>query len=73
MYIQLKCSTGLPTELKFDDVSHLLFLNFISTVLMQKKQSKIMKRKTRQGGKALEKRAARSFMDVLQEVSNLEL
>ncbi|CAD6269086.1 unnamed protein product [Miscanthus lutarioriparius] len=40
-------------------------------VLMQKKQSKIMKRKTRQG-KALEKRAARSFMDVLQEVSSLE-
>jgi len=39
-------------------------------VLMQKKQSKIMKRKTRQG-KALEKRAARSFMDVLQE-ANLE-
>jgi len=31
-----------------------------------------MKCKTRQG-KALEKRAARSFMDVLQEVSNLEL
>lgn len=39
-------------------------------VLMQKKQSKNMKRKTRQG-KALEKRAARSFMDVLQE-ANLE-
>jgi len=39
---------------------------------MQKKQSKIMKRKTRQG-KALEKKAARSFMDVLQEVSNLVL
>lgn len=39
-------------------------------VLMQKKQSKIMKRKTRQG-KALEKRAARSLMDVLQE-ANLE-
>jgi hypothetical protein len=54
--------------LKFDDVSHLLFSAFLSTVLMQKKQSKIMKRKTRQG-KALEKRAARSFMDVLQEVS----
>uniref|UniRef100_A0ACD5Y3V2 Uncharacterized protein n=1 Tax=Avena sativa TaxID=4498 RepID=A0ACD5Y3V2_AVESA len=39
-------------------------------VLMQKKQSKNMKRKTRQG-KALEKRAVRSFMDVLQE-ANLE-
>ncbi|XP_066354313.1 SWR1 complex subunit 6-like [Miscanthus floridulus] len=39
-------------------------------VLMQKKQSKIMKRKTRQG-KALEKRAARLFMDVLQE-ANME-
>ncbi|KAG0519674.1 hypothetical protein BDA96_08G007400 [Sorghum bicolor] len=39
-------------------------------VLMQKKQSKIMKRKTRQG-KALEKKAARSFMGVLQE-ANLE-
>jgi hypothetical protein len=37
------------------------------TVLMQRKQSKNMKRKTRQG-KALEKKAARSFMDVLQEV-----
>ncbi|CAD6258787.1 unnamed protein product [Miscanthus lutarioriparius] len=35
-------------------------------VLMQKKQSRIMKRKTRQG-KSLEKRTARSFMDVLQE------
>jgi zinc finger HIT domain-containing protein 1 len=39
---------------------------------MQKKQSKIMKRKTRQG-KALEKRAARSFMDVLQEVIDFVL
>uniref|UniRef100_A0A0E0KE42 HIT-type domain-containing protein n=1 Tax=Oryza punctata TaxID=4537 RepID=A0A0E0KE42_ORYPU len=39
-------------------------------VLMQRKQSKNMKRKTRQG-KALEKKAARSFMDVLQE-ANLE-
>ncbi|XP_037440535.1 SWR1 complex subunit 6-like [Triticum dicoccoides] len=39
-------------------------------VLMQKKQSKNMKRKTRRG-KALEKRAVRSFMDVLQE-ANLE-
>ncbi|XP_066340697.1 SWR1 complex subunit 6-like [Miscanthus floridulus] len=39
-------------------------------VLMQKKQSRIMKRKTRQG-KSLEKRTARSFMDVLQE-ANLE-
>jgi zinc finger HIT domain-containing protein 1 len=38
---------------------------------MQKKQSKIMKRKTRQG-KALEKRAARSFMDV-QEVIDFVL
>lgn len=37
---------------------------------MQKKQSKNMKRKTRQG-KALEKKATRSFMDVLQE-ANLE-
>ncbi|KAG0519691.1 hypothetical protein BDA96_08G008600 [Sorghum bicolor] len=37
---------------------------------MQKRQSKIVKRKTSQG-KALEKRAARSFMDVLQE-TNLE-
>ncbi|TVU27415.1 hypothetical protein EJB05_30024 [Eragrostis curvula] len=36
-------------------------------VLMQKKQSKNMKRKTRQG-KAMEKRAARSFMYVLHEV-----
>jgi len=59
-------------ELKFDDVSHLLFLNFVSTVLMQKKQSKIMKRKTRQG-KALEKKTAGSFMDDLQEVSHLVL
>ncbi|TVU51551.1 hypothetical protein EJB05_02986 [Eragrostis curvula] len=39
-------------------------------VLMQKKQSKNMKRKTRQG-KAMEKRAARSFMYVLHE-ANLE-
>ncbi|GJN07191.1 hypothetical protein PR202_ga24999 [Eleusine coracana subsp. coracana] len=36
-------------------------------VLMQKKQSKNMKRKTRQG-KAMEKKAARSFMDVLHDV-----
>ncbi|XP_066356480.1 SWR1 complex subunit 6-like isoform X1 [Miscanthus floridulus] len=36
-------------------------------VLMQKKQSKIIKRKTRQG-QALEKRAARSFMDVTRRL-----
>ncbi|TVU27500.1 hypothetical protein EJB05_02988, partial [Eragrostis curvula] len=40
----------------------------IPVILMQKKQSKNMKRKTRQG-KAMEKRAARSFMDVLHEVN----
>ncbi|TVU27493.1 hypothetical protein EJB05_30107 [Eragrostis curvula] len=39
-------------------------------VLMQKKQSKNMKHKTRQG-KAMEKRAARWFMDVLHK-ANLE-
>jgi hypothetical protein len=54
------------------DVVIFCFPDFVSTVLMQKKQSRIMKRKTRQG-KALEKRTARSFMDVLQEVSNLVL
>ena len=54
------------------DVVIFCFPDFVSTVLMQKKQSRIMKRKTRQG-KALEKKAARSFMDVLQEVSNLVL
>jgi hypothetical protein len=54
------------------DVVIFCFPHFVSTVLMQKKQSRIMKRKTRQG-KALEKRMARLFMDVLQEVSNLVL
>ncbi|TVU05816.1 hypothetical protein EJB05_49000, partial [Eragrostis curvula] len=49
--------------------SHLVFY-LPSAVLMQKKQSTNMKRKTRQG-KALKKRAARSFMDVLHE-GNLE-
>jgi hypothetical protein len=66
-------SNALPTNNLSSMMDVIFFFSdFLSTVLMQKKQSKIMKRKTRQG-KALEKKSSRSFMDVLQEVSNLEL
>jgi hypothetical protein len=63
-------SNALHMDNRSFDVVIFCFPDFVSAVLMQKKQSRIMKRKTRQG-KALEKRTARSFMDVLQEVITL--